>query len=147
MDGKPRIWDIASQSIITIFEGHDGQDGVRNHAVAMSPVADIAVCGFGGMIRAWCPETAEQIAEFDVGSAANYLAFTPTGKTLVAVLWAGPFLVIDTSDWSIVNKVAASEMRTHGHALTPDGKTLVVASLVSGSKIQLWDIEDVGGVG
>ena len=72
------------------------------------------------MIRVWCPQTGKQIPEFDVGSAANYLAFTPTGKTLVAVLWAGPFLVIDTSDWSIVNKVAASEMRTHGHALTPD---------------------------
>ena len=52
--------------------------------------------------------------------------------------------VINTSDRSIVNKVAAREVRTRGHALTPDGKTLVVASLVSGSKFQLWDVEEVG---
>gem|GEM_PF-4111609 len=39
----------------------------------MSPVADVAVCGFGGMIRAWCPQSGEQIAEFDVGSAATTL--------------------------------------------------------------------------
>lgn len=148
LDGKPRVWDVASQEVVTEFDGHDGENGVRNYAVALHPSEDIAVAGFGNnMIRAWHPETGEQIAEIEVGDATNYLAFTPSGKTLVAVLWGGPFCVIDTARWEIVNRIPASSVRTHGHALTPDGKTLVTASLESGRKIQLWDVSDVGGLG
>ncbi|MGI9243340.1 MAG: WD40 repeat domain-containing protein [Verrucomicrobiales bacterium] len=148
LDGKPRIWDVASRAAITEFDGHDGENGIRNYAVAIHPDGEIAVCGFGNnMIRAWDTETGEQVAEIAVGDATNYLSFTPSGNTLVAVLWGGAFCVIDTSSWTVVNRVAASDERTHGHAMTPDGKTLVLASLASGHKIQLWDMDDVGGVG
>lgn len=148
LDGKPRIWDVVSRETTTVFDGHDGENGIRNYSVAIHPDANMAVCGFGNnMIRAWHPKTGEQIAEIAVGDATNYLAFTPTGKTLVAVLWGGPFCVIDTSNWTVLNKVAASDERTHAHALTRDGQTLITASLASGHKIQLWDVDDVGGVG
>lgn len=147
LDGQPRVWDARTHELISVFRGYHGDDDGRNYTVAMSPDSSVAVSGFGNKwIRAWHPNTAKEIAEIEVGDAVNYLAFTPSGKTLVAVLWGGPFLVIDTSSWALT-RVHASNERTHGHALTTDGKTLVIASLASGKKIQLWDIVDVGGVG
>ena len=96
--------------------------------------------GGGGEICAWDAATAELLASIEVGDAVNYLSFTPDGRGLVAVLWGGPFLVIDTSRWELLHRVEASQDRTHGHGLTPDGKTLATASTAE-NKIKLWDID------
>lgn len=148
LDGTPRVWDAQTHELISEFHGQHSDKSGRNYSVAISPNNSVAVSGFGDQwIRAWHPQTGEEIAEIEVGDAVNYLAFTPSGKTLLAVLWDGPFLVIDPKDWKILHRVNASDHRTHGHDLTADGKTLVLASHSCGKKIQLWDVAEVGGLG
>lgn len=145
LDGKPRTWDVAERRTIAVFEGHvegDNRDQ-RNFSVAFNPDATVGVSGSaGGKIRAWNAETAEQIAEIDTGDAVNYLAFTPDGGTLIAVLWDGPFLVINPKTWEIKTKVESHSERTHGHALTIDGTTLVTGS--ADCTIKFWDINELG---
>ncbi len=137
LDGKPRTWDVARREVLAIYEDH--QKG-RNYAVAISPDAKVAVSGGGGgQLCAWDAANAKTIATITVGDAVNYLAFTPSGNVLVAVLWGGPIVVIDTRHWNVIRQIEASTDRTHGHGLTPDGRVLVTASTVS-PEIKLWDI-------
>ena len=141
LDGTPRTWNVVARRNIAVFQGHlEGDDRARRiFSVGFNPDATVAVSGSaGGVIRAWHPHTAEQIAEINTGYAVNFLAFSPDGGTLIAVLYNGTFLLVNLTTWEIESKVEAHNARTHGHALTPDGNTLVTASL--DGTVKLWDI-------
>ena len=85
LDGQPPAWDVKQRESISVFDGYHGEEGGRNYSVAINRDASVAVSGFrNNSIRAWHPETGTETAEIDVGDAVNSLAFTPTGKTLMA---------------------------------------------------------------
>lgn len=137
LDSKPRVWDVAKKEPVTVYDKSEG----RNYSVALKPDNSVAVSSAKHSVHAWHPLSGETIAEIETGDATNFLAFTPSGEFLLAVLWGGPFLVIDAMNWEVIRRVEASNDRTHGHALSSDGRTLVTAS--TGNKVKFWDVEDV----
>ncbi|MDP6778087.1 MAG: WD40 repeat domain-containing protein [Candidatus Latescibacteria bacterium] len=146
LDGTPRVWQVATGRQVTAFEGHleERDNGDRGHwvsSVCFSPDGRLAVTGSRtGTIRIWDPRGGEHIAESrspDYG-AVNFLTFTPDGMTLISVHWQGQVLFTRSGDWCTDSVVEAHTARTHGHAMTPDGCTLVTGCW--GREIKLWDV-------
>ena len=149
-DKAVRLWDAEKGTQIQQFGGHTG----ATYCVVFSPDGKTLVSGGGsanypdkgqtgyGEIRLWDPTTGKERTSVQSHTwPVAHLAFTPDGKTLIS---GGYDNTIKLWDWD--GKAQPQERLTitvgqgqgiYDMALSPDGKTLVVASE---GAVKLWDV-------
>jgi RNA polymerase sigma factor (sigma-70 family) len=149
-DKGVRLWDAEKGTPLQQFGGHTA----ATYSVVFTPDGKTLVSGGGcanypdrgqtgyGEIRLWDPATGKERASIQSHTwPVAHLAFTPDGKTLIS---GGYDSTIKFWDWD--GKAQPQERLTitvgqgqgiYDMALSPDGKTLVVASE---GTVKLWDV-------
>jgi RNA polymerase sigma factor (sigma-70 family) len=149
-DKRVRLWDAEQGTQLQQFGGHTA----ATYSVVFTPDGKTLVSGGGcanypdkgqtgyGEIRFWDPATGKERTSVQSHTwPVAHLAFTPDGKTLIS---GGYDNTIKFWDWD--GKAQPQERLTiavgqgqgiYGMALSPDGKTLAVASE---GTVKLWDV-------
>jgi WD40 repeat protein len=138
-DGATELWDVATQTQKGAPLTVQGSSGVS--ALAFGPGASLLATGTGsGSIQLWNADGFHQLsAPLAVGPvrpAAGHApaAFSADGGRLATSDGHGIIRVWDVSAKQLVGPPLSSYRTVTGLALSPDGKTLAVAS----SGVQLW---------
>jgi WD40 repeat protein len=141
-DGATELWDVTTQAQTGPALTVQGSAGVS--ALAFSPSADALATGNGnGSIQLWNPAGFHQpsapLTVGTVGVAAGAAGHTPAtfsaaGGLLATSNGQGTVRVWDITAKRPVGLALSSYHVVTGLALSPDGKTLAVAS----SGVQLW---------
>jgi len=130
-----KLWNIADESLITIFEGHS--DYVL--AVAYSPDEQTILSGSADKtVKLWDIATGELIYTFRHNDWIRSVAYSPDGQTAVSAS--------DDKTMRLWNLSTGELVRTfegHGHwvmsvAFSPDGQTLLSGSY--DGTMKLWNV-------
>lgn len=133
--------DAGNLQKVAILNGHS--QAVRG--LAFTPDSAVLATSAGGddkTIQFWEVASGDNQGVYALEAAAYRLAFAPDGKTLAAGLETGKILLLDMTDVSAPQEVAALE----GHAkaisalaYSPDGSMLISATGAGEAQVRLWD--------
>jgi WD40 repeat protein len=143
-DKLAKTWRVADGALVAAYEGH------TNHVLAAAFNHDaslIATAGADKEVKVWDAKAREQTAVLgDKRSVPTALAWTPDGKSLVAVTEKGgggiySELVRHTggqrSDTGKERKLAAVDEMLYTVAVTADGGTIYAGS--DDGRVHVWD--------
>ena len=143
---RVRLWNIATEELITSLSGHTTEGDVRS--VAFSPNGALLASGStDGMIYLWDMATRRNITtlEHTTMGWVNAVAFSPDGATLASGngAWEG---VGKVKLWNVATRRNIATLEVHEFlridvtsvAFSPDGTTLAVA--LENGWVQLWDV-------
>lgn len=136
------LWDIESQSVIQIFEGHGGwvtnAEFSPDDRYIVTSSLDNASIDFS--VRMWDVETAEVVHIFE-GHEKGVLdvEFSPDGTQILSGSEDDTVILWDATNGTMIRQFVGHADDVHAVAFSPDGKTIATAS--ADATIKLWDIE------
>jgi WD40 repeat protein len=134
-DASVFVWEIATGSILHIFEGHTQ----RVNAVAFSPDNRFLVSGSeDGTVRVWDLDTEQEVNTL-VGHTGGVrsVAFSPDGHTFASGSVGGGLFLWQLGVNTAINTLPVDAPVTSAD-FSPDGRRLVVG-LETGA-VKMWDV-------
>ena len=136
-DGLVRLWDIQTQRLIFVFEGHSN----RITSVAFSPDGHmLASASYDRTVRLWDIQKRSLIFAFKKHSRpVRSVAFSPDGRMLASGSDDDTVRLWDIQTQSLVFTFEGHSRRVQSVAFSPDGRMLASAS--DDRTIRLWNIQ------
>ncbi len=143
-DGTALLWDVETGSERLSLKGHKG---VVEFITYSPDGKTIATAGWDHTLRLWDAASGEQRAQLDGASEQLGAAFSPDGKILASVSApteeASKGLTSVLALWDVATHkplatIPAHSDRAYSVLFTPDGKTLITASM--DRTIKFWDV-------
>lgn len=132
--GTIQVWDVSRRVLLLSLNRHSGSVESLAYAPDGRRFASIA----GRQVLLWDSATGQVLAEFmGTGTLQGSLAFSPSGKTLVASGWGHTVREWDVDHSSALQTLSGLRNRTEQASFSPDGRTLLTAS--RGGGLSFWD--------
>ena len=132
--GTIQIWDVSKRVLLFSLNRHSGSV----ESLAYSPDGARFASLAGRQVLLWNSATGQVLAEFmGSGTLQGSLAFSPSGKTLVANGWGHTVREWDVDQASALQTLSGLRDRTERASFSPDGRTLLTAS--RGGGVSLWE--------
>ena len=131
--GTVHVWDVSRRLLLLSLNRHSSSVESLAYAPDGSRFASIA----GRQVLVWNSVTGQVLAEFmGSGTLQGSLAFSPSGKSLVASAWGHTVREWDVDQASALQTLSGMRDHTEQASFSPDGKTFITAS--RGGGVSFW---------
>jgi uncharacterized protein (TIGR03067 family) len=134
-DGEIVVRDAASLATVRTLV----TERLRTRTVAASPIETlIATGGHDGWLELWNWQTAQRLAQVDLGKGwIEYMEWLPDGKSLVVKCEKSPGYIV----WNVADRRIERTMDQSGQAIviSPDGKWLAAGERLDGT-VRIFEI-------
>jgi WD40 repeat protein len=132
--GTIQVWDVSRRLLLLSLNRHSG----RAESLAYAPDGRRFASIGGGQVLLWNSSNGQVLAEFmGSGTLQGSLAFSPSGKTLVASGWGHTVREWDVDQASALQTLSGLRNRTEQASFSPDGNTFLTAS--RGGGLSFWE--------
>lgn len=136
MDGKPRVFDLATRAEALSFAGHAGSC----EGIAYSPDGSkLATSDVTGAIKIWDARTAEELLFLKHDGFIHSVVFSPDGMRLASVSETGTIKVWDAATGNELLRLQGGLSGIYDVAFTPDGKSLLTCG--KDGSVRVRDVE------
>jgi WD40 repeat protein len=134
VSGTIQVWDVSRRLLLLSLNRHSG----RVESLAYAPDGRRFASIGGGQVLLWNPANGQVLAEFmGSGTLQGSIAFSPSGKTLVASGWGHSVREWDVDQSTALQTLSGLKNRTEHASFSPDGKTFLTSS--RGGGLSFWD--------
>jgi len=137
-DTSVRLWDASTGRELRRFAGHKGPI----EAVVFGPTGErILTADTGGKARLWDQRSGKLIAEAQVGSVREPVAFSEDGRIFLA-FGPGGIGVYDAATGGLTRRIEAGKADRSGFSTArfePGGRRIVTTALLS-KEVRIWDV-------
>jgi WD40 repeat protein len=136
MDGKPRVFDLATRTEVLSLVGHTG----TCEGIAYSPDGGkLATSDMTGVIKIWDAQVGEELLSLEHGGFIHSVVFSPDDRRLASVSETGTIKVWDAATGNELLRLQGGLSGIYDVAFMPDGKGLVTCG--KEGSVRVRDVE------